>query len=270
MTHRPLVRICSAVAPRRYSSKSVLKRRAPLPGIEPRWRLARVLLAVLMALAGLALTPTVASAESSPLTWSAPVMTPLGQYPTWDWFEDISCPTTTFCMGVGFDGDAISWNGSTWSAVTVIDTSSLNIITSVSCPTRTFCAAVDDSGNAMTWNGTTWSSPLTIDDGELDSVSCTSASFCMAIGDGTFDWDGDSWSQLPPMAPYVNVYSVSCTGPSFCMATGVGSWAVWDGSSWSYPDSEQNIGSDYSFCTSSTFCMSVTGLTYQIWDGNSW
>ena len=45
--------------------------------------------------------------------------------------------------------------------------------TSVSCPTATFCVAVDQSGYALTYNGTSWSSPEEIDPGNiLESVFC--------------------------------------------------------------------------------------------------
>jgi hypothetical protein len=40
---------------------------------------------------------------------------------------------------------------------------------------------VDSGGSASIFNGSTWSSPTTIDDGGLSSVSCPTASFCVAV-----------------------------------------------------------------------------------------
>ena len=55
-------------------------------------------------------------------------------------------------------------------------------LSSISCPTATFCVAVDFHGNVLTYNGSSWSSPDSIDPGtNLMSVSCPTASFCAAV-----------------------------------------------------------------------------------------
>ena len=70
----------------------------------------------------------------------------------------------------------------------------------------------------------------------LTGVSCTSASFCMAVGDYvnsgghlqtlTEAWNGKSWSLVSPANTNSNqsqrVTGVSCTSASFCMAVGYG------------------------------------------------
>ena len=44
-----------------------------------------------------------------------------------------------------------------------------------------FCAAVDESGDALFWDGSNWSTPAAASpDGTLNSVSCTSSTFCVA------------------------------------------------------------------------------------------
>jgi hypothetical protein len=44
--------------------------------------------------------------------------------------------------------------------------------------------AVDAQGDALTYTNGSWSSPTAISGaGVLDSVSCTSASFCVAVDD---------------------------------------------------------------------------------------
>jgi hypothetical protein len=110
---------------------------------------------------------------------------------------------------------------------------------SVSCPTATFCMAVDQSGNnALQWNGTSWSAPASTDPG------------------------GDK----------VELNSVSCASPSFCVAVdSLGRALVWDGSTWTGPHTITGIGLTSVSCSSSTSCVAVDGdgdaLTY---DGTSW
>ena len=67
----------------------------------------------------------------------------------------VSCPTATFCVAVGSDGNAIEWNGTTWSAPQSVDP---NLATSgqpllgidaVSCPAASFCVALFADGNAV-------------------------------------------------------------------------------------------------------------------------
>jgi hypothetical protein len=79
-------------------------------------------------------------------------------------------------------GNALTWNGTSWSQPVSIDPNT-GSLPSVSCPSATFCVAVDDF-DAFTWNGTSWSQPVSIDLGGnayLNSVSCASATFCVAV-----------------------------------------------------------------------------------------
>ena len=80
---------------------------------------------------------------------------------------------------------------------------------------------VDNQGNALTYNGSTWATNF-IDPirNSIDSVSCTSSSFCMAV-----DGAGNALRHTtvtPGSSPdnidnnYIS--SVSCTSNSFCVA----------------------------------------------------
>jgi hypothetical protein len=89
----------------------------------------------------------------------------------------VSCPSATFCVAVDYDGDALTYNGTSWSAPTHIGGDE----DGVSCPSATFCVAVDQNGDALTYNGRSWSTPTHIGH-EAESVSCPSATFCAAIG----------------------------------------------------------------------------------------
>ena len=67
-------------------------------------------------------------------------------------------------MAVDATGNAITYNGTSWSVPTATPIDRYNAgLTAVSCPTTSFCAAVDSSGNALTYDGKSWTSPLNID-----------------------------------------------------------------------------------------------------------
>ena len=190
-----------------------------------------------------------------------------------DTFSSVSCVSPNFCAAVDEDGDALTFNGSAWSAATEV--SELPFY-SVSCPTDTFCVAVGAEGQDATWNGSNWNQQNAIDSFNLYSVSCTAADFCIAVdSDGQYDiWNGASWSGPTSIDPGVPLQSVSCTSPNFCMAVDAQGNALMtsDGTSWSSPD---DIDADESFdsvsCTSFAFCIALDNigdaLTY---NGSAW
>lgn len=219
----------------------------------------------------------------------------------------VSCTTPSACVAVGNDTDttgaseglAETWNGSTWSVVpTVSEGSDDVILQSVSCvaSTLTLCVAVGDvstPGDSQeseplveTWNGTNWSEgslpALPENSGLLSSVSCTSSTSCMSVGqtyicapieqgggtsivcgaDGEAvaeNWNGTSWTI--DATPDGDLGSVSCTGPTSCVGTGAGSSVLvdaWDGTKWTETSGSQIDGylSDLS-CLDGSDCMTV-------------
>jgi hypothetical protein len=146
----------------------------------------------------------------------------------------ISCPSTSFCAAVGHNGGADtyngggwtngSYNGSGWTYDGLIDTTGgVNSLNSVSCPSASFCVAVDGNGNVFYWNGSSWSGPNTI------------------------DLNGQGLS------------SVSCPSPSFCVAVdGTGNALMYNGSAWSYKSIDPyGQGLTAVSCASSSFCMAL-------------
>jgi hypothetical protein len=138
----------------------------------------------------------------------------------------MSCASESFCVAAFFDPDdsgltdALTWNGSNWSAPVVIDQDGK--ATYVSCPSSTFCDAVDYNGNSVTFNGTSWSAPVSVD-GQLPAVSCPSSSFCTAVsangfGTGTaYIYDGSSWAASVGQLDSSGLPDeISCTSASFC------------------------------------------------------
>jgi hypothetical protein len=178
-------------------------------------------------------------------------------------------------------------------------TSPTNELDSVSCVSSTFCMAVGYFNNTQNqtlieqWNGSTWSvdpspdAPVgTLWTSELNSVSCTSVSFCMAVGYGnnaTNDqtligqWDGTYWNLVtsPSVASKNNyLQGVSCFNANFCQAVGyyyTGTYDsvlidAWGGASWTQTSThtvtyntsltKNNFLRGVS-CPSATFCMAA-------------
>jgi hypothetical protein len=234
--------------------------------------------------------------------------------------ESVSCSTPTACTGVGTNLNtsgiyvtlAERWDGASWQRQATPNppgntTSSVapNLL-GVSCPAATFCAAVGEyqsgfiqASMAETWNGQQWTMqpfpvPADSSGAELTGVSCTSPTFCEAVG-GYFDgdvgdnvtlaavWNGTSWSlQSTPAAPEFNFEqfnAVSCASTAFCVAWASGNGAnpgvtmaeQWDGSSWQLQTAPSDSASVNSVsCASKSFCKAVGLGTAYAWDGSAW
>jgi hypothetical protein len=163
------------------------------------------------------------------------------------------------------------------------------------------------------WNGSTWAveevpSPLGPEWTQLDSVSCTSASSCVAIGNSQTEgpiaevWNGAHWDLLipPHYGPQGDeLDSVSCVSATYCEAVGRYTDAEvgyehtlamnWNGSTWSAqsaadptppgPNANNSVLTGIS-CTSETACVAVGAywdeaehreLTLaERWNGSNW
>ncbi len=199
----------------------------------------------------------------------------------------VGCSSAGTCMAVGYyNGVDVSsgpsqfpmaetWNGSSWTLAPVPappgDDGTTDLgsqLLAVSCSGASACVAVGDSapinGGTGTstpfteiWDGHTWTlGPALSLTGELDGVSCTSATACTAVGDVITNggntqnalverWNGTVWTRqtTPAAGLYVSLASVSCTSATACLAVGqdipgtllVGDRAlaeVWNGSAW--------------------------------------
>ena len=142
----------------------------------------------------------------------------------------ISCPSSTFCVAVGTNGYAQTYNGSSWGTPQFIDPS-LNLsgspLISISCPSTSFCAAVDLAGYALTFNGSTWTPRSQIDTtgNSVSAVGCASASFCVAgdVGGNGFVYNGTSWSgpiTVNNTSNHQDIGDIACPSTSFCVAVG--------------------------------------------------
>jgi hypothetical protein len=169
--------------------------------------------------------------------------------------------------------------------------SAVSCVSSVFCVSTTLTAADTGTPNVQQWNGSSWQTialPAAPEGTEsvLESVSCTSVSFCVAAGAqniGTdamslaYVWNGTAWSlsTLPTLASSYTeavLLGVSCTGPTWCVATGFAgnsststtdTFALdWDGTSWAVmtmPDIANHVNDAFNAvsCTGPSNCMAV-------------
>ena len=226
----------------------------------------------------------------------------------------ISCVSITDCKAVGWYDNASgiaqtlaeTWNGSSWSIIASPNPSTVatSELSDVSCAYSGYCTAVGsyNAPNAMqtlieTWNGTSWSitqspSPSATENAVLRAISCTSQSYCVAVGRNDAapsmrqtlieTWNGASWSitQSPDTSASTSnvLYGVSCVsaqGSTSCVAVGYyegqGGWQTliesYDGVSWAITESPNSSAShpaslDGVTCTSSSSCVAVGGAHY--------
>ncbi len=199
--------------------------------------------------------------------------------------EYISCPSSTFCVAVGTNGYAQTFNGASWGTPQFVDPS-LNLsgspLISISCPSTSFCAAVDLAGYALTFNGSSWTPRTQIDTtgNGATAVGCASASFCVAgdVGGNGFVYNGSSWSgpiTINHTSNEEGIGDIACPSTSFCVAVGErGSveTSTNGGATWTNPP--QIIGSNNLTsvsCPSTTFCVAVdTAGNAYTYNGATW
>jgi hypothetical protein len=204
-------------------------------------------------------------------SWTRTPTTDLGVQ---DSINGASCASASFCVGVSaYEADYSNahwqtlgeeWDGSAWSTMTTVDgysdtsTNFVNELLGVSCISSSFCMAAGDyyydflppatppaQTLAEVWNGSSWSATATTNPSfaqQLQAVSCTRESFCIAVGSQTNDqstgylgasggaaqqtlaeaWDGSAWSTMTTTDPDSSdlLQGVSCTVTGFCVAVG--------------------------------------------------
>jgi hypothetical protein len=173
-------------------------------------------------------------------------------------------------------------------------------------------AIVAGSGLALA-SGPVWTSQqavnATVPDGRFDSISCSSATACTAVGTSLNTagikvvlaerWNGRTWQRqpapnpagdtVPAVAP--DLHGVSCPTVSFCAAVGAYHLGVaqinlaesWNGRRWTsqpfpFPQGSISAGMAQVSCTSARFCEAVGSVQAlggfvplaAKWNGTSW
>jgi hypothetical protein len=224
----------------------------------------------------------------------------------------VSCVSETDCVAVGASTAgtlAERWNGEGWTIQATPNPpgSASGGFTGVACTSASFCVAVgfglDSAGNpvatlAERWNGKRWAiqpTPNPAPASGFGGVTCTSASFCVAVGGGPVDrrtlaerWNGRSWAiqHTPNPSQGGGLAAVSCTSTVACTAAAdLGAAMRWNGAKWTIQPtpSTGSPGSRFNTvaCTSATSCTAAGELTdssgnaffgtlAERWNGRSW
>jgi hypothetical protein len=253
-----------------------------------------VLVAGMLALVFVCLSAAAVSASAP--GWSKPthISGTYGNNRDANQIQGLSCVSPSFCVAVTTFGDAVTWNGSTWSAPTKIAIR----LDGVSCASASFCVATalngmnssDNAAGALTWNGSAWSKNNLGDSRPIFEVSCASASFCLAVDTSAYalTWNGSAWSAPSNSgSPAIGAVDtdalgyLSCVSASFCAGVGgIGTYAsafTWNGSALSAPETQIDQGGGFNngvlgvSCASASFCVAVDGAGYAVtWNGSTW
>ena len=200
-----------------------------------------------------------------PLTWSARTSIPVQSAIT-----EVSCGSATFCMA--FDQDTTyRYDGHSWSAASVLS------VGTASCVAGNFCMGLTATGPSE-FDGTTWLTTGFPDAGAgLDSVSCTSPTFCVVLDAGypaasSWVFDGSRWTKIVVGTDLSSNTYVSCVSPTFCLAVDYygGDSARFDGTSWTSLGKIGAAGMSAVSCTSVSFCVAAGNGTAVIFDGTRW
>lgn len=196
-------------------------------------------------------------------------------------FNSASCAPDAFCVAANEHGEVAELVAGAWSAMQVLDPADAheeeeeeydNGIESVSCAASTFCVALDQKGEEITLNEHGWNPPAALGAGKSASrsVSCTSASFCLAAGTGdVYTYDGTAWSAAIAVDPVPTpTHSLTCVS-TLCLAGDSSGSVVTStdtGIHWGQPLSVEPGGGGIggASCPSSGFCAVLNGGTSQI------
>lgn len=232
-------------------------------------------------------------------------------------YNALSCPQPAGCLAVG---TATTASGSTpiVNAGVPLKTKGVSSgANGVSCPTPEFCMTVgwyrNSAGVTKTLTEVAdpyfWRIVASPNSGSLSmmltAVSCSSSSFCIAVGyrsgPGIADqpyaiqWDGLSWFPTPlpsvDASHAIRLTGVSCSALTFCMAvgsergatTGTIEWR-WESTAWTPLQAQTHIGvqpSNFEFnavsCGAADVCTAVGAergaanvALVAVWDGHSW
>ncbi len=169
--------------------------------------------------------------------------------------NSVDCVSTGICMAVGGDGSrslALQLADGHWSEVPAAHYGAEDSLRSVSCPSATNCLAV----------GSYHVGP------PHDEIRALAQ-----------HWDGTAWGLLPTEGlPALG--SVACGGPSDCIAVSTDRAWHWNGQAWQGMDAPVQPGSQFGSvsCLSPSSCMAVgsdqgpDGVTTfsDRWDGTTW
>jgi hypothetical protein len=196
------------------------------------------------------------------------------------------------------------YTGSSWTALTTPTPAGGGELYGVACTSSTACMAIGQTVAPPTitffseqLSGSTWTiKPVPLPSGtptgnfspgDFTGVACTSATFCIAVGDaGTQQasrvhlaerWNGTSWSVMTYPQTYGHLKGIVCASTVSCIAVGdktssnggapvLAVVARFNGSTWTVQSVPKPAGSQYSSlasmsCSSAAACTAVGGYS---------
>lgn len=147
-------------------------------------------------------------------------------HPAQFWY--VSCVSATACISTGpsngtSDGDAVQFDGTSWSLPTTITTSPY--IQKPSCKSPTFCFVVDWDITPMVFNGVGWNEVLA--PFATYFGTCASTTLCLASNPDGFVTEFDGTSFAPPVQLAENsIRAMSCPSDEFCMVIDSNGYAI--------------------------------------------
>ena len=204
----------------------------------------------------------------------------------------VSCNGAGACAAVGQYATSAGerllaerWSGKSWVIENppIPSGATASALSGVSCTAATVCVAVGHytiaGGAELTlaenWNGATWQIEATsnpsVSQSLLNSVSCTGATTCMAVGGASSkplaeSLNGTTWTarSTPPQLT-VGSSSVSCAATAACTAVGDPTSAFfaqgWNGTTWVAETLAQPAGVNYSDYLSGVSCSASSACT---------
>ena len=175
----------------------------------------------------------------------------------------LSCTSTSFCLATDDIGQALVFNGTSWSSPNHIDTFNPQPILYSAC-VGTSCVAVDFFDNFFqSTDGSTWSSAVNIHSSTsisgVESLACATATLCVA-GDGV----GDATTYaIPPTPGKPTLTGTPSVGHALTLGHApVQTQPVWRADDW------RRCASPDAGCTLSPISRSQTGYTLATADAN--
>ena len=186
----------------------------------------------------------------------------------------VSCAGARFCVALDRRSDAYVYDGRGWTGPTPLAGPGAPVgadAPSVSCTSATFCMAAPAGGpDAVQWNGTSWSSPVAVSNHGIQGISCAGPSFCAAVDGEGYSFVFDGRQWSGTAGDWGGIAALSCVGPGFCVSVS-GGISVFDGARWTAPD---QLGTTSLFsgvsCASATFCMAVDTSGQALLYDGSW
>ena len=234
----------------------------------------------------------------------------------------VSCASATACVAVGLylNGSdtgvplAETWNGKGWAPSTLVTPrGSTGVeLNGVSCAGAKRCVAVGyyftptgAAALAESWTGGKWTTtrppvPKGTVVGDLNKVSCASATYCVAVGTSATNtsgfalvdsWNGKAWAKMSAQPPAsskndADLTGVSCTSAKSCVAVGSGTAVggrpgglaafseLWNGKTWtpakiSWPKGTSDSSLVGVSCASAKSCVTVGYIDINVNDGGN-